>query len=94
MHSSSKSVIARVRLLRSARSLDSTSELLAGTFTETATCSSEANGVATCNIPQLTKTFDALRRSAGFKAIYARHDLPQRGNAVYFVIAEYGFVGT
>ena len=47
---------------------------------------------AVCNISELTDTFDELRQAAGVKAIYARHDLPELGNAVYFVIAQYGFV--
>ena len=46
----------------------------------------ESNHKAVCNISELTNTFDELRRAAGVKAIYARHDLPELGNAVYVAL--------
>ena len=47
-----------------------------------------------CNNATAQPIFEALSREAGVKAIRARSDIPQLGNAVYFVIADYGFITT
>jgi len=55
-------------------------------------CYRKSGDTVTCNMPAAIETFRSLSRVTGVKSAYARNDIPQLGNAVYFVVAEYGFV--
>ena len=57
-------------------------------------CYESTGNVATCSNPTATATFDALRSLARIKAIHARHGLPEPGDTVCFVVAEYGMLTT
>jgi hypothetical protein len=51
-------------------------------------------GKLECNEGSALTLFEALHRDADVNAVQARSDIPELGNAVYFVVANYGLITT
>jgi hypothetical protein len=52
------------------------------------------DGDLECSDGSALPLFEALNKGATVKAVQARSDIPQLGNAVYFVLASYGLITT